>query len=172
MRNEKSIFTTTIESPLGKIQAAACDKGLRGLWFIGQKYFPPGADNWRKEPNHPVFTLLKTWLEAYFDGKNPELKIPLAPQGSEFRQAVWKLILDIPYGKTTTYGAMTSRLISGGRKASAQAVGGAVGHNPISLIIPCHRVVGSDGSLTGYAGGIEKKRFLLNLENIEPEKGK
>ena len=163
---EAKVYTTIMETPLGKIQAATCDKGLRGLWFIGQKYFPQSTDTWLEDARHPGFASLKSWLEDYFAGKKPKQKILLSPHGSEFRQAVWKLILEIPYGKTTTYGAMTAQLISSGKKASAQAVGGAVGHNPISLIIPCHRVIGSDGSLTGYAGGIDKKRFLLNLEKI------
>ena len=153
-----------MDTPLGKIQAAACDKGLRGLWFTGQKYFPKETGSWIKKPDHPVFVSLKTWLEDYFTGKNPRLTVPVMPVGSVFQAAVWKLISAIPYGKTTTYGAMTAQLISKGKKASAQAVGGAVGHNPISLIIPCHRVMGSDGSLTGYAGGLDKKRLLLELE--------
>ena len=157
-------YTTVINTPLGEIQTAACDNGLKGLWFIGQKYFPKDTGAWIKQPDHQVFASLKIWLEEYFAGKKPELTIPVMPQGSEFRQAVWQLLSSIPYGKTSTYGAMTAQLISNGRKASAQAVGGAVGHNPISLIIPCHRVMGSDGSLTGYAGGIDKKRALLELE--------
>ena len=168
---KEKISTIIMDTPLGKIQAAACDKGLRGLWFIGQKYFPQDAGTWQNEPGHPVFSSLQAWLEAYFAGKKPELTIPLAPQGSEFRQAVWKLICQIPYGKTSTYGALAAQLAASGKRASAQAVGGAVGHNPISLIIPCHRVMGSDGSLTGYAGGIEKKRALLELEKAELKKG-
>ena len=167
---EEKLFTILLDTPLGKIQAAACDKGLKGLWFIGQKYFPKNTETWLNKPDHPVFISLKNWLDEYFSGNKPKLKIPLAPQGSEFRQSVLKLILDIPYGQTTTYGAMTKRLISEGKKASAQAVGGAVGHNPISLLIPCHRVMGSNGSLTGYAGGIDKKQFLLNLEKTEKER--
>ena len=161
-----NVSTIVMDTPLGKIQAAACDNSLCGLWFSGQKYFPKDSSTWHKEPDNPIFISLKTWLEEYFAGKQPELPFPLMPCGSDFQMAVWKLIQDIPYGKSTTYGAMASHLIASGRKASAQAVGGAVGHNPISLIIPCHRVMGSDGSLTGYAGGIEKKRALLELERI------
>lgn len=156
--------TFTADTPLGKIQAAAREGALTGLWFIGQKYFPPGAGNWPQKPDYPVFAALKTWLEDYFAGKNPKARIPLAPRGTEFQKAVWKLLAEIPRGKTTTYGAIAASLSSAGKKASAQAVGGAVGHNPISLIIPCHRVLGADGSLTGYAGGLEKKRALLELE--------
>lgn len=107
------------------------------------------------------------WLERYFSGKDPGPVPPLAPQGSAFRQAVWALLQEIPYGQITTYGALTKQLRSRGIAASPQAVGGAVGHNPISILIPCHRVVGSGGSLTGYAGGIEKKCFLLELEGVD-----
>ena len=160
------IFTLKLDTPLGKIQASACDDKLCGLWFIGQKYFPENTAGWQEEPSYPVFSALKSWLEDYFAGKQPKVKIPLCLCGTDFQQAVWKLISEIPYGETSSYGAMTSKLISSGKKASAQAVGGAVGHNPISLIIPCHRVLGSDGSLTGYAGGIEKKRALLELEKV------
>ncbi|MCL2233851.1 MAG: methylated-DNA--[protein]-cysteine S-methyltransferase [Treponema sp.] len=163
MQSKDQVYTCVLESPLGAIQAAAKDNALCGLWFVGQKYFPPGAETWLDTPDYPVFAALKSWLQDYFAGKNPELTIPLAPEGTDFQQAVWEMLLEIPYGKTTTYGNIASRLAS---KASAQAVGGAVGHNPISLIIPCHRVLGADGSLTGYAGGLEKKRSLLELEGV------
>jgi len=158
------MYTFIAESPLGTIHAAADDNTIKGLWFAGQKYFPPGADTWIDAPDYPVFASLDSWLKEYFAGKNPEIHFPLAPEGTEFQQAVWKILLEIPYGKTTTYGAIASHLAPGGGKSSSQAVGGAVGHNPISLIIPCHRVLGADGTLTGYAGGLEKKRALLELE--------
>ena len=164
MSEKCKVSTIILDTPLGKVQAASCNDSLCGLWFIGQKYFPEDTAGWQQEPGLPVFTALKSWLEDYFAGKQPKVKIPLCLCGSDFQKAVWKLISEIPYGKTTSYGAMTSQLVSRGIKASAQAVGGAVGRNPISLIIPCHRVLGSDGSLTGYAGGIEKKRALLELE--------
>jgi len=164
MKKAGTTFTLVTETPLGKIQAAACGNALTGLWFIGQKYFPSGTGAWSSEPDHPVFVSLKSWLKDYFAKKKPKSHIPLTPAGTDFQQAVWKLLLEIPYGETSTYGAIASRLVGAGKKASAQAVGGAVGHNPISLLIPCHRVLGSDGSLTGYAGGIEKKRALLELE--------
>jgi len=157
-------FTFITETPLGNIQATARGNVLTGLWFIGQKYFPTFTETWSNKPDHPVFISLKIWLEDYFAKKNPKVKIPLAPDGTDFQQAVWKLLLEIPYGKTSTYGAIASRLVAAGKRASARAVGGAVGHNPISMLIPCHRVLGSDGSLTGYAGGIGKKRALLELE--------
>ena len=165
-----TIFTTITDTPLGKIQAAAENKTLTGLWFMGQKYFPSGSEAWINEPDYPVFTALGKWLKGYFAGKNPEMHIPLSPTGSgfckssDFRKSVWKILLEIPYGKTVTYGDISAKLLNSGINSSAQAVGGAVGHNPISILIPCHRVLGSDGSLTGYAGGTEKKRFLLELE--------
>jgi methylated-DNA-[protein]-cysteine S-methyltransferase len=164
MKEGETIFTFVTETPLGKIQAATDGNALTGLWFIGQKYFPTETGAWSSEPDHPVLVSLKSWLEDYFAKKKPKSRIPLTPAGTDFQQSVWKLLLEIPYGKTSTYGAIASRLAGAGKKASAQAVGGAVGHNPISLLIPCHRVLGSDGSLTGYAGGIEKKRALLELE--------
>jgi len=161
------MFTFVAETPLGAIQAAAEDDALKGLWFTGQKYFPARTETWQDAPDYPVFVSLKSWLKDYFAGKKSETKIPLSPEGTDFQQAVWKLLLKIPYGKTTSYGALAARLASAGKKASAQAVGGAVGHNPISLLIPCHRVLGADRSLTGYAGGLEKKRALLELEGAD-----
>ena len=148
------------------MRAAAGEKALCGLWFIDQKYFPAVSNNWIAKNSHPVFISLDSWFKEYFDGKKPKIKIPLSLTGSEFRQAVWKLLLKIPYGKTTTYGEIAAQLISDGKKASGQAVGGAVGHNPISILVPCHRVLGADGSLTGYAGGLERKQALLEQEGI------
>ena len=167
---DSSVYTCIFDTPLGKAQAAARDNAIIGLWFIGQKYFPLKkiTDNFIQKMNYPVFTELENWLKEYFAGKKPAMKIKLAPElsdkTSEFRLAVWKILTKIPYGKTTTYKAISDKLISSGKKSAAQAVGGAVGHNPISILIPCHRVLGSDGSLTGFAGGIDKKTFLLNLE--------
>ena len=157
------LFLTHYASPLGPILLAADETGLTGLWFEAQKYFPSflGVDYQEKET--PILTETVRWLDVYFSGKDPDILPPLHPQGSPFRQAVWNILLTIPRGQTMTYGEIARRL--GVR--SAQAVGGAVGHNPISILIPCHRVVGSDGSLTGYAGGIEKKIRLLTLENAE-----
>lgn len=154
------LFLTHYASPLGPILLAADETGLTGLWFEGQKYFPSflGVDYQEKET--PVLTETVRWLDVYFSGKDPGFLPPLHPQGSPFRQAVWNILLTIPRGQTMTYGEIARRL--GVR--SAQAVGGAVGHNPISILIPCHRVVGSDGSLTGYAGGVERKARLLQLE--------
>jgi methylated-DNA-[protein]-cysteine S-methyltransferase len=159
------MLTTVIDTPLGAIRAAAEDEALRGLWFIGQKYFP-STESWQDRPDHPVFISLKAWLNEYFSGRLPATAVPLSPKGTSFQESVWKLLLEIPYGKTSSYGAIAERLSASGGKALAQAVGGAVGHNPISLLIPCHRVIGADGSMTGYAGGLEKKRALLELEKI------
>ena len=154
------LFLTHYASPLGPILLAADETGLTGLWFEGQKYFPSflGVDYQEKET--PVLTETARWLDVYFSGKDPGFLPPLHPQGSPFRQAVWNILLTIPRGQTMTYGEIARRL----SVHSAQAVGGAVGHNPISILIPCHRVVGSDGSLTGYAGGVERKARLLQLE--------
>lgn len=159
---------TQYASPVGTIYLAAEDGALTGLWIEGQKYFAATLDQGQTQQRESAPLLeAKQWLDAYFQ-KAPLPPLPaLAPKGSAFRQEVWKLLLEIPYGKTTTYGALAQTLRSRGISAAAQAVGGAVGHNPISIIIPCHRVVGSDSSLTGYAGGLEKKRYLLSLEGID-----
>lgn len=166
-------------SPLGGILLAADEDGLTGLWFDGQKYYadtlPPDA----AEEETPALTAAKRWLDVYFTGRQPAFMPPLHPIGSPFRQAVWQLLLQIPYGQTTTYGALARQLAAGQGlpSVSAQAVGGAVGHNRISILIPCHRVVGTGGSLTGYAGGIDKKIQLLTWERTDmsgffvPKKG-
>ena len=149
------------DSPLGGILLAADEIGLTGLWFEGQKYFARDLSDVRIEQETPVLAEAKRWLDSYFTGKEPDFTPPLHLIGSDFRRRVWKRLLEIPYGQTTTYGA----LLGGGM--SAQAVGGAVGHNPISIIVPCHRVIGANGSLTGYAGGIDKKIGLLTLEGVD-----
>ncbi len=154
-------------SPLGSMTLASDGTALTGLWFNGQKYF---ADTLKEvqtlNPNLPVFDLTRQWLDIYFSGKEPTFTPPLLLQGSPFRKQVWQLLLEIPYGRTMTYGELARKL----QCKSAQAVGGAVGHNPISIIIPCHRVIGADGSLTGYAGGVERKASLLKLESNKQEK--
>ena len=154
------LFLTHYASPLGPILLAADETGLTGLWFEGQKYFPSFSGVEYQEKETPVLTETVRWLDVYFSGKDPGFLPPLHPQGSPFRQTVWNILLTIPRGQTMTYGEIARRL----GVHSAQAVGGAVGHNPISILIPCHRVVGSDGSLTGYAGGVERKARLLQLE--------
>ena len=154
-------------SPVGMLTLSSDGTALTGLWLDGQKYFGAGLPNAVKENDLPVFEQASAWLDAYFGRQLLPTLPPLAPAGSDFRQAVWRLLLEIPYGETTTYGALAQRLRQRGISAAPQAVGGAVGHNPISILIPCHRCVGADGSLTGYAGGVEKKRFLLALEGAD-----
>lgn len=160
------------DSPLGGILLAADEIGLTGLWFEGQKYFARDLSDVRIEQETPVLAEAKRWLDIYFTGKEPDFLPPLHPQGSAFRQAVWALLLQIPYGKTVTYGELSHQIAAqrGLAHMSAQAVGSAVGHNAISIIIPCHRVVGMNGSLTGYAGGIERKVQLLTLEGAAMER--
>jgi methylated-DNA-[protein]-cysteine S-methyltransferase len=166
------VYTCSIDTPLGMITAAAENAALTGLWFVGQKYYPAGTAGWIRDSDYPVFATLRRHLADYFSGRDrrncwPDL--PLAPAGTPFRQAVWDLLLKIPFGQVTTYGEIAGCLARnwGLSSMSAQAVGGAVGHNPISLLIPCHRVVGSDRSLTGYAGGLDKKQSLLLLEQAD-----
>ncbi len=163
-------------SPLGGILLAADEHGLTGVWFDGEKYYADNLPAEHTERETPILAETKRWLDLYFGGSEPPFTPPLHPIGSAFRQAVWRILLRIPYGQTITYGEIARRLAGGG-KMSAQAVGGAVGHNEISIIIPCHRVVGTNGSLTGYAGGIDKKVKLLELERADmsrlfvPKKG-
>ena len=166
-------------SPLGGILLAADEIGLTGSWFDGEKYFADNLPAEHAERQTPILAEAARWLDIYFTGKEPGFTPPLHPIGSPFRQAVWEILLQIPYGRTTTYGEIARQLAEkqGREKMSAQAVGGAVGHNEISVIIPCHRVVGTSGSLTGYAGGIDKKVKLLELERADmaqlfvPKKG-
>lgn len=160
------IFIQHYDSPLGGILLAADETGLTGLWFDGQKFFAHDLPAGRVEQNTPALSEVKRWLDIYFTGKEPDFMPPLHPIGSAFRRSVWDILLRIPYGQTTTYGEIARQLAEkqGRPRIAAQAVGGAVGHNKISIIIPCHRVVGTNGSLTGYAGGIEKKAALLRLE--------
>lgn len=166
-------YQTTYGSPIGDM-TIACDgeqKHIVGLWIEGQKYF---LDTLAEEPvvqeGIPVLQKAAGWLDAYFAGKKPDIgELSLAPQGSAFRQEVWKILCEIPYGGVTTYGEIAKKMAArmGRETMSAQAVGGAVAHNPISVIIPCHRVVGTGGSLTGYAGGIDKKIKLLEHEGVD-----
>ena len=166
-------YRTTYGSPFGEM-IIACDgegKHIAGLWFTGQKYFCGTLPEMPEvKENVPILQEAKDWLDAYFAGKKPAIaKLPLAPAGGVFRQEVWKLLCEIPYGNVTTYGEIAAKIAQKmGRAAmSAQAVGGAVAHNPISVIIPCHRVIGTNGSLTGYAGGIDIKIKLLAHEGVD-----
>lgn len=160
-------FTQRYDSPMGGILLAADEIGLTGVWFDGQKYFARGLPEERTERNTPVLSAAKRWLDVYFTGREPDFMPPLNPIGSGFQRAVWELLLQIPYGQTTTYGALAQELAQqqGLAHMSAQAVGGAVGRNKISILIPCHRVVGTGGRLTGYAGGVDRKAGLLELEH-------
>ena len=164
-------YTTTYQSPLGEILLAADKIGLTGLWFDGEKFYADSLDPENEEKEIPVFDDVKRWLDIYFSGREPDFMPPVHMIGSEFREQVWKILREIPYGETITYGALAKRIAEerGLERMSAQAVGGAVGHNEISIIVPCHRVVGSDGSLTGYAGGVDKKEKLLMLEGVNME---
>ena len=172
-------FIQYYDSPLGRILLAADEIGLTGLWFEGQKYYAAQLPEAHTEQETPILAEAKRWLDIYFTGKEPDFLPPLHPIGSAFRQAVWEILLQIPYGQTMTYGEIARRMAAqkGLARMSAQAVGSAVGHNEISVIIPCHRVVGTNGSLTGYAGGIDKKMKLLELEHADlhgffiPKKG-
>jgi len=158
----------SIGTPLGEMEALLEEGGLCGLRFVGQKHAPLDDGEWKQEPDHPLFVRLRRQLDAYFAGQPPAFDLPLAANGTAFQMAVWSLLRAIPPGATTTYGAL-ARQVAGQREGpipSAQAVGGAVGHNPIAIIIHCHRVLGADGSLTGYAGGLERKAALLTLENV------
>ena len=164
-------YATTCPSPVGRLTLACDGENLVGLWMEGQKYFGGtiGETMIFKEAL-PVFEAAKGWLNRYFAGKKPAIaELPLRPIGGAFRQGVWSLLCEIPDGEVVTYGGLSQKLAArlGKTTMSSQAVGGAVGHNPISIIIPCHRVVGAGGSLTGYAGGIDKKRRLLELEGVD-----
>lgn len=159
-------YTNMYQSPIGRMTMASDGEKLSGLWFDGQKYFGSTLSEEWEEKNLPVFEQTKQWLDCYFGGGIPEFTPPLLLNATPFRIAVWEILREIPYGQVVTYGRIANIIAArmGRTSMSAQAVGGAVGHNPISIIIPCHRVVASSGSLTGYAGGIEKKNRLLSLE--------
>ena len=163
-------YLTQLPSPLGTLTLASDGEALPGLWLEGQKYFRNGGppDPVRREAL-PVFRQAEDWLRRYFAGARPGPEaLPLRPQGSPFQQTVWGLLKGIPYGTVTTYKALGERTAAalGRERTPARAVGGAVARNPISLVIPCHRVVGADGSLTGYAGGLDRKVWLLALEGV------
>ena len=169
-------FTTHYRSPIGDITLASDGTALTGLWFEGQKHFAATLQGTPVEnPDLQIFEDTRRWLDLYFAGRRPDFTLQLAPEGTPFQQKVWKILCAIPYGKTMTYGEIaeqyetrhgTSQQSASKQssKTSARAVGCAVGRNPISIIIPCHRVIGADGSLTGYAGGLKRKEYLLELE--------
>lgn len=158
-------YISHYDSPLGRITMGSDGEALIGLWFDDQKLFGANLEKEQRQQDAlPIFELTCKWLDIYFSGKAPQFTPPLLMRGSDFRKQVWKQLLNIPFGQITTYGEIAKSL--GGN--SAIAVGGAIGHNAISLIIPCHRVIASDGNLRGYAGGLDRKRWLLEME----QKGK
>lgn len=163
--------TITYESPLGRILLAGDETGLTGLWFEGQKYYARGLAPDHEEKELPVLREASRWLDMYFAKKEPDFMPTLHLVGTPFQKGVWELLLKIPYGKLTTYGQLSGEMAKamGRDHMSAQAVGSAVGRNPISIIVPCHRVVGTNGSLTGYAGGLDKKVSLLEGEGVDME---
>ncbi|WP_050637382.1 methylated-DNA--[protein]-cysteine S-methyltransferase [Candidatus Stoquefichus sp. SB1] len=164
------IYKTDYDSPIGKMILASDGQALIGLWLYNQKYFLGQLHEELVEKDDlNVFHLTKQWLDQYFNQQKPSItNLPLAPRGSKFQKDVWQILCEIPYGEVVTYGSIASQMAQKMKREtmSAQAVGGAVSHNPISIIIPCHRVVGSNGNLTGYAGGIDKKIKLLELEGL------
>lgn len=162
------------DSPLGTMLLAADETGVTGVWFAGQKYFARTLEADAREetgtlPAPSALDAARRWLDEYFSGREPDFSVPLHLTGTAFQQSVWAMLRAIPYGTTVTYGEIARRLAAerGVSRISAQAVGGAVGRNPVSVIVPCHRVVGADGGLTGYAGGLDKKQKLLALEKAD-----
>lgn len=164
------IYISKYKSKLGNITLASDGINLTGLWFNGQKYFLSNVGKEIEEKNLEVFDKTKLWLDKYFSGERVNTnELRLKPEGTDFRKKIWKILCEIPYGQITTYSKIGKLLIQRENKESysAQAIGGAVGHNPISIIIPCHRVIGTNGNLIGYAGGLEKKKKLLEIERME-----
>jgi methylated-DNA-[protein]-cysteine S-methyltransferase len=164
-------YVQKIPSPLGNLIALSDGAGVTGLWFSGGRRAPEEGRSGLVREDLPVFKKLREWLGIYFSGRNPPFTPPIALVGSDFRQAVWALLLEIPFGQVTTYGDIAGRLeVTTGKRQSPRAVGGAVGHNPVSIIVPCHRVIGAGGNLTGYGGGMDKKVALLRLEGVDTGK--
>ncbi|WP_431095559.1 methylated-DNA--[protein]-cysteine S-methyltransferase [Polaromonas aquatica] len=165
MKFDNSIVQTTFSSPLGEMIIAATDKGLAGTWFAGQRHLPPQLVKpyvWREDPNHSVLRQAISQLTEYYAGTRRMFDLPLdLGYGTAFQQSVWQALLAIPQGGTLSYGQVSQRI---GKPEAVRAVGAAVGRNPVSVIVPCHRVLGADGSLTGYAGGLHRKTALLQLE--------
>lgn len=161
-------YTAVYQSPMGEILLAADEAGLTGLWFEGQKYYACGLGKEYRAGETPAIRDARHFLDVYFKGKEPDFMPPVHMTGTPFQIEVWEILRRIPYGETVTYGEIAKKLAGerGLSEMSARAVGGAVGRNRISVIIPCHRVVGSGGSLTGYAGGIDRKKKLLTLESV------
>jgi methylated-DNA-[protein]-cysteine S-methyltransferase len=161
-------YVQKIKSPVGILTVSSDGKNISGLWIEGQKYFADKLEKDTCEKELPVFIDVSKWLDIYFSGEEPDFMPPVVFKGSPFQKSIWNRLRTIPYGKTITYGeiAKSYALSNEGRKTSARAIGNAVGHNPISILVPCHRVIGKNGSLTGYAGGIDIKKKLLEMEGI------
>jgi methylated-DNA-[protein]-cysteine S-methyltransferase len=155
-------YYDSFESPHGKMLLVATEKGVSGIYFNRQKYFPEPKKDWKRDERHAVLQQAKRELREYFAGKRRRFAVPLAPDGTPFQRSVWKAIAKVGFGKTVTYGELAAKA---GRPGSARAAGAATGRNPISIIVPCHRILGANGSLTGYAGGLARKRALLQLES-------
>jgi methylated-DNA-[protein]-cysteine S-methyltransferase len=153
-------------SPQGQMLLVADERGLSGVYFDGQKYLPRVGTEWRRDSNHPVLRQAKRELAEYFGGKRKRFEVALAPAGTPFQKSVWKAISTVDFGETISYGELARRA---GSPGSGRAAGAATGRNPITIIVPCHRIVGSTGSLTGYAGGLDRKRALLALESEVPD---
>ena len=160
------MFESRLHSPLGEVRLRSDGESLTGLWFVGQVNDAKDIDDIEIKNDLPIFGQVESWLESYFSGKQTSITIPLQPKGTSFQQRVWQILQEISYGKTMTYGEIAQRIAKekGVETFSAQAVGQAVGKNPISILIPCHRVLGKNGALTGYAGGVYRKEKLLQLE--------
>lgn len=170
MRFHPAIVQTTCRSPLGAITLAATPQGLAGVWFDGQQHLPPALLNpsatWPADTSHPVLRLASQQLAEYFAGQRQHFDLPLdLSGGTDFQQAVWHALLTIAPGQTQSYGQVSQHI---GRPTAVRAVGAAIGRNPVSIIVPCHRVLGANGSLTGYAGGLPRKTHLLTLEGALP----
>ena len=156
-------YYDTYESPQGRMLLLATDDGLCGVYFHRQKYFPAKERDWKRDPDHAILKRAKRELAGYFAGKRRHFDVALDPEGTPFQRSVWKAISRVGYSKTITYGALAAKA---GHRGSARAAGAATGRNPIGIIVPCHRIMGADGSLTGYAGGLARKRSLLALESV------
>ena len=158
------MYSAHLSSPLGRLLLVSDGEALCGLYFEGQKHFPASLEA-EERPALAVFEKTRAWLDRYFAGEEPEIDVPLRLAGTDFQRAVWERLRKIPYGETISYGELAAELAADRKRpCPARAVGGTVGRNPVSILVPCHRVVGADGSLTGYAGGTERKRRLLEIE--------
>lgn len=161
--SEQVMHYTYTDSPLGKLLIAGNASGLAGIWFEGQKYEAKPQPGWLEKPKEKLLLTTIRQLDKYFNSKLKHFEIPLVLRGTEFQQSVWQELLNIPHGKTITYGELATRL---GKPSAVRAAAAAVGRNPASIVVPCHRVVGANGSLTGYAGGLDRKKNLLQLEQL------